>query len=75
MARSYPRFVLSHITGQLELVPPRDSRHDDSAGAVAPPSAPVNRAQLAIPFRVMAANADSQLAHASQTKQIEVIHG
>ena len=65
--RNHLRLVLSPITNQLERVPDARRHDDDLAGAGTPPPAPVNRAQLAIPFRVMAANAGSQLAHTSQT--------
>ena len=66
MMRSHLRLVRDAATGEFRRV--HHTYHDDSAGASAPPLAPVNRAQLAIPFRVMAANEGSQLAHASTTQ-------
>ena len=73
--RNHLRLVLSPITNQLERVPDARRHDDDLAGASAPPLAPVNRAQLAIPFPMMAANAGSQLARANTTQQGRVIHG
>lgn len=65
MMRSHLRLIRDAATGDFHRV--HHTYHDDSAGAGTPPPAPVNRAQLAIPFSfaLMAANSNvgSQLAH------------
>lgn len=61
--RGHLRLIRDAATGEFRRV--HHTFHDDSTGAGTPPLAPVNRAQLAIPFPMMAANAGSQLAHAN----------